>query len=185
MALVTVVKEGRVLSDPDDISTFLSQFGIWYRHSESGASLPENATQEEVLSAFDAPIQELKAEGGFVTADVIDVSADTPGLDEMLAKFDKEHAHDDDEVRFIVLGSGIFHIHPDQGPVFSIEVATGDMINVPKQTRHWFHLCEERTIRAIRLFKDAAGWVPKYTESGVDAMYEPLCFGPSHLAPGP
>jgi 1,2-dihydroxy-3-keto-5-methylthiopentene dioxygenase len=47
---------------------------------------------------------------------------------------------------------------------------------------HWFHLCEERTIRAIRLFMNQAGWVPHYTDSELDARYQPICFGPAHAS---
>ena len=103
------------------------------------------------------------AEGGYVTADVINIRPDVPGLDTMLNRFNKEHLHDEDEVRFIVHGRGLFHIHPQEGPVFSIEVVKGDMIRVPRGTHHWFDLCSDRTIRAIRLFQDASGWTPHYT----------------------
>jgi 1,2-dihydroxy-3-keto-5-methylthiopentene dioxygenase len=100
----------------------------------------------------------------------------------MLAKFSREHWHDEDEVRFILEGSGVFFVHPREGDVFAIEVGPGDLIRVPRSTWHWFDLCAERRIRAIRLFQDQAGWTPRYTESGVDAGFEPVCLGPSHLA---
>jgi 1,2-dihydroxy-3-keto-5-methylthiopentene dioxygenase len=99
----------------------------------------------------------------------------------MLAKFRREHWHDEDEVRFIIEGRGIFHIHPLQGPVLALEVAPGDLIRVPRGTWHWFDLCGDKRIRAIRLFQDPSGWAPRYTESGVDAGYEPVCWGPSHI----
>ena len=57
---------------------------------------------EEILDAYSLEIERLKEAHGFVTADVINVSPETPGLDEMLAKFDKEHLHTEDEVRFTV-----------------------------------------------------------------------------------
>ena len=69
-----------------------------------------------------AKIDALKARGGYVTADVIDVTPETPSLEGMLAKFSREHWHDEDEVRFIIEGRGLFHIHPPVGPVFAIEV---------------------------------------------------------------
>jgi 1,2-dihydroxy-3-keto-5-methylthiopentene dioxygenase len=99
----------------------------------------------------------------------------------MLAKFSSEHWHDEDEVRFIIAGHGLFHIHPQNGPVIAIEVGAGDLIRVPRDTRHWFNLCADRRIRAIRLFQDAAGWTPRYTESGTDKNFAPLCLGLSHL----
>ena len=85
-----------------------------------------------MLAAYAGKIDELKARGGYVTADVIDVNADTPGLDAMLARFNTEHWHDEDEVRLIVEGRGLFHIHPPDGPVFAIEVEAGDLIRVPQ-----------------------------------------------------
>ncbi|MCG3195975.1 MAG: cupin domain-containing protein [Candidatus Omnitrophica bacterium] len=181
MATVNIRDENRVLDEAEEIRGFLTRFGIWYRRFEGSDNLREDATNEEILAAYDAPIRELMAEGGYVTADVINVKPDTPGLDAMLAKFSAEHWHTEDEVRFIVHGRGLFHIHPKEGPVFSIEVAKGDMIKVPMGTLHWFDLCGDRTIRAIRLFQDPAGWTPHYTESGVDTRYEPVCFGPMYI----
>ncbi len=185
MARVTDRDSGRELVDATEIRGFLANHGIWYREFEGPERhrLDEQATDDEILAVYAEPIEGLRAEGGYVTADVINVTAETPGLDDLLAKFATEHWHDEDEVRLIVGGRGLFHIHPHDRPVFSIEVVDGDMINVPRQTRHWFHLCEDKTIRAIRLFQDPAGWVPHYTRSGVDQNYQPLCFGPAHIPP--
>ncbi|MCB9640436.1 MAG: acireductone dioxygenase [Myxococcales bacterium] len=181
MAVVNIKDEGRTLHENQEIIAFLEPFGIWYRRFEGSDQLPEDANEEQILEAYREPIEELKRKGGYVTADVINVKPTTPGIEAMLAKFSREHWHDEDEVRFIVHGSGVFHVHPKEGPVFSIEMFKGDMINVPKGTLHWFDLCKERTIRAIRLFLDPAGWTPHYTESGIDQGYQPLCFGPSYL----
>ncbi|MDB6139871.1 MAG: Acireductone dioxygenase [Verrucomicrobiaceae bacterium] len=84
-------------------------------------------------------------------------------------------------MRFIVKGSGVFHIHPEDGPVFAIEVREGDLINVPAGTRHWFDLCADRCIRAIRLFRERAGWTPEYTGSAVAEAFQPMCMGPDYL----
>ena len=73
----------------------------------------------------------------------------------------------------------LFHIHAKAGPVIAIEVEAGDLIRVPRGTWHWFNLCADRRIRAIRLFQDMAGWTPLYTESGVDQSFLPVCFSES------
>jgi len=78
-------------------------------------------------------------------------------------------------------GGGVFHIHPVGGAVTAIEVEAGDLIRVPRGTWHWFDLCSDRQIRAIRLFQDQAGWTPVYTESAVETKYEPVCFGLSYV----
>ena len=183
MATITIRDENRVLTDPVSVSEFLGRFGIWYRRFEGSDALPEDASDEQILEAYDGPLRKLMEQGGYTTADVINVTSETPGLQGMLDRFNKEHWHDQDEVRFITRGRGLFHIHPEDGPVFSIQVERGDMINVPRGTHHWFDLCDDRTIRAIRLFQDTAGWTPRYTESGAEAEYQPLCLGPSYIPP--
>ena len=181
MALVQILAEDRTLTDPNEVAAYLKSCGVDYevwpaRHSVSAA-----APAEEILQAYAKEIEALKASGGYVTADVIDVGPETPGLDAMLAKFNSEHWHDEDEVRFIIAGHGLFHIHPQAGPVIAIEVTAGDLIRVPRGTLHWFNLCADRRIRAIRLFQEMAGWTPHYTESGTDKNFAPLCFGVTHL----
>jgi len=183
MATVTVPDENRRLDDPAEISQFLAPYGIWYEKWPVEGRVADDATNEEILAAYGPEIERLKQRGGFITADVINVTPETPNLDEMLAKFDKEHTHSEDEVRFTVRGRGIFHIHPESGPVFAVQVESGDLINVPAGTRHWFHLCDDRTIRCIRLFEDASGWTPHYVEDGVHGNYSPVCWGPNYLPP--
>lgn len=171
MAKVVDHDAGRTLEDTEEIRAFLARHGIWYRRHEPAAAIPEDASDEEVLAALEEPIAALREEGGYTTADVVRLRPDAPDLDSILAKFRAEHWHDEDEVRFVVAGRGRFFVHPAEGGVFSIEVEAGDLINVPRGVRHWFDLCEDRAIRAVRLFQDPAGWTPHYTHSGVEARY--------------
>ncbi len=183
MAVVRIPDENRSLHGQSDVRDYLAGIGIEYERWETVAGMGADASSEEILRAYDEQIAELKSRGGYVTADVIDVKPDTPGLDTMLAKFNIEHRHDEDEVRYIIEGRGLFHIHPAKGPVVAIEVEAGDLIRVPKGTLHWFDLCGDRRIRAIRLFQDVTGWTPHYTNSGVDRGYEPVCLGPRYIPP--
>lgn len=183
MARITVQDEGRRIEDARDISDFLRPFGIWYEKWDVAGRIGADATNEEILAAYAPEIERLKEQGGYVTADVINVSPDVEGLDAMLNKFNKEHTHSEDEVRFTVKGGGIFHIHPDNGPVFAIQVESGDLINVPAGTKHWFDLCDDKTIRCIRLFLDMSGWAPHYIDQGVHENYAPVCWGPNYLPP--
>jgi 1,2-dihydroxy-3-keto-5-methylthiopentene dioxygenase len=181
MAIVTIPDQKRKIDDREGVTEYLGSIGIEYESWDTSRTVASDAPAEEILAAYSDEIEKLKARGGYVTADVIDVNPNTPGLDTMLAKFNREHWHDEDEVRFIIQGRGLFHIHPEVGPVISIEVEAGDLIRVPRGTWHWFNLCESREIRAIRLFQDPAGWAPNYTESGVDDNYQPVCFGASYF----
>jgi 1,2-dihydroxy-3-keto-5-methylthiopentene dioxygenase len=183
VAVLRIPEEQRSLRELDEVRDYLGGIGIEYERWEIPSDLPENASPEQVLTAYGPQIEELKRRGGYVTADAIDVNADTPGLDAMLARFNIEHTHDEDEVRYIVAGRGLFHIHPPQGPVVAIEVEAGDLMRVPRGSLHWFDLCGDRRIRAIRLFQDKSGWTPHYTGSGVDRNYEPVCWGPRYIPP--
>ena len=182
MATLRVPEENRTVTEFGAVRDYLAGIDIDYMRWEPAQAVSANAPAAEVLTAYSAEIDRLKAEGRYVTVDLIDVSPTTPGLEAMLNRFNSEHWHDEDEVRFIIEGRGLFHIRPWQGPVVSITVEAGDLIRVPRGTRHWFDLCQERRIRAIRLFQDPSGWTPHYTQSGVDKDYQPVCFGPSYLS---
>jgi 1,2-dihydroxy-3-keto-5-methylthiopentene dioxygenase len=177
MAVVRISEIQRTLTDQREITAYLAGIGIDYESWELPSGASEAASSDAILAFYSREIEALKQRGGYVTADVIDVRPDTPGLDQMLDRFRSEHWHNEDEVRFIVEGRGVFHVHPKTGPVVGIEVGPGDMIRVPCGTLHWFDLCADRRIRAIRLFQDSGGWTPYYTESGVDRGYQPVCLG--------
>jgi 1,2-dihydroxy-3-keto-5-methylthiopentene dioxygenase len=177
MAVLRFPSEDRVIENEAEIRSSLAELGIDYERWDL-SRVDADASADAVLSAYAAEIDAMKQRGGYVTADVIDVNPATPNLDAMLARFDKEHTHSEDEVRFILAGRGIFFLHLG-GQVLSVEVGPGDMLRVPQGTTHWFTLCEDRRIRAIRWFQDTTGWTPQYTGSGVDQQYQPLCFGPA------
>lgn len=178
MAVLTVPDLNLRLEDADEITAYMEKHGLWYERWDLAKLPPIDATQEEILDCYKDEIEKLNKRGGYVTADVINVNSETPGIDAMLEKFSPEHTHSEDEVRFVVHGRGIFHINPVDAPVFAIEMESGDLINVPANTRHWFNLCAEKRIVTIRLFQDKSGWTPHYLEISKHLNYQPLCLGP-------
>ena len=182
MAYIIIADEDRRIDDPKEISTFLAPFGIYHERWPLEDRVSPDAAPEAILAAYAPEIDRLKAKGGYVTADVINVTPETPNLEALLEKFRKEHTHSEDEVRFILKGRGLFHIHPEFGPVFAIQVEAGDLINVPKGTMHWFDLCHDKTIRAIRLFQDMTGWTPHYIDGAAHTRYTPVCWSPTYVA---
>ncbi len=172
MAIVTIPDRNLTLTDADEIKNYLASIDIDYERWENVKKVSPDASPDEILSAYADEIEKMKLKGGYRTADVIDIKNDTPNLEPMLEKFRPEHLHDEDEVRFIVKGCGIFHIAPENnGEVTAVKMTAGDMIRVPRGTKHWFDLDETRTVRAIRLFQDITGWTPHYTESGLEKKY--------------
>src|SRR5437867_7785948 len=124
MALVKIPAEDRTIADATEIRDYLADRGIEYERVDADERAA-GGNAVSLLAAYADKIEDLKARGGYRTADVIDVTAATPGLEAMLARFNSEHWHDEDEVRLIVDGRGLFHIHPSAGPVFAIEVQAG------------------------------------------------------------
>lgn len=173
MAIVTVPDKNLTLTDAEEIKNYLSTIEIDYeRWDADGARVSPDAEADEILQAYAPEIEILKKQGGYVVADVIDIKPTIENLETMLDRFRPEHWHDEDEVRFIVKGHGRFHIAPSNGDVTAVTMEAGDLIRVPRGTKHWFDLCEDRTVRAIRLFQDTAGWTPHYTESETEQKYK-------------
>ena len=133
MAIVRIIQEDRALQAPGEIRDFLRPFGIDYDCWPVAGRVDRDASAEEILQAYAPEVENLKARGGYITADVVDVTPEVPNLQAMLDKFNKEHRHAEDEVRFVVKGRGIFYIHPEDsvGPLFSIQVEEGDTSTAP------------------------------------------------------
>ena len=116
------------------------------------------------LSGSEAEIERIKRERGYVDQDEVSLSPETPNLDAVCAKFDKEHYHTLDEVRFVVDGAGIFDVRDRSDQWVRIEVDAGDLIVIPANTYHRFYLTEAKNIRCVRLFLNHDGWAPLYRE---------------------
>lgn len=143
-----------------------------YRLEEPAHAIaPEDLARRGVLSwsvpsddaGRAAMIEAVKREYGYVDEDFVELGPATPNLDAICAKFDKEHYHTEDEVRFVVDGEGIFDVRDDGDERWiRIEVSQGDMIVIPANKYHRFTLTDLRQIRCMRLFANHDGWAPLY-----------------------
>jgi 1,2-dihydroxy-3-keto-5-methylthiopentene dioxygenase len=121
------------------------------------------AEQDQVLAGLDHYFELLQRDFGYQSRDLIVLHPAIPDLQGKLAKFAEVHTHDDDEVRYIVAGEGIFgFVFPD-GRQATLTVQPAEYINVPAGTEHWFELTADRRVKAVRYFCGTAGWVPNYT----------------------
>ncbi len=176
MAIVAIRGSETVLKK-DEAAVYLSDQGFIYESWGVGRlrdSLKDSYTlsegeQQEILALYGKEISALKASQGYLTEDIVVLSSVTENLEGILEKFKREHHHTDDEVRFVVDGSGIFTFRKGS-LIFDVTVHPGDLLSVPAYTRHWFDLCEEKKIKCIRIFKDPAGWVAIYDEPTLSSV---------------
>jgi len=159
------------IGDFERIQNFLRGKGVELERWQAGFTLQDSDDQATILKAYSHELEPYMERKGFKTADVINVHAGTPNIQELRKKFLAEHIHSEDEVRFFVDGSGHFWFHFDDGDVARVTCTKGDFLAVPQGFRHWFDLAPEYRVKAIRIFTNQEGWVAKYTGSGVDAQY--------------
>ncbi len=162
-------------ADLPAIAQQLSLIGVRFEQWQAAQPVLPGATPDEVMAAYRADIDQLVAENGFNSVDVVSITPDHPNKDAMRAKFLDEHFHKEDEVRFFVGGSGLFTLHVG-AKVYEIRCETGDLIGVPDGTTHWFDMGPEPSFIAIRFFTEADGWVGHFTGTDIAQRfprYEP------------
>lgn len=114
-------EDGATIERLDEIRRELAPLGVKLDRWETGGDAEvaallarpslDDAGKERVLAAFDHRFRELP---GYRARDLIVLEPATPGLDAGLAKFARCHRHDDDEVRYVVDGAGVFgFVRPD------------------------------------------------------------------------
>lgn len=172
MATITIPDSNKTLTTFEEISRFLNARGVHYDRWHASRELEASATQEEILTAYEEVLKPYMTANGYETADVVNIHGEIENYTDIRAKFLAEHTHSEDEVRFFADGQGLFWFNLDDYPVFSVLCQKGDLISVPKNTKHWFDAgATDPYVKAIRIFTDQAGWVPHYTESGIEQDY--------------
>lgn len=174
MSILAVCREdGTVLNsttDLDTIATTLHGAGVLFERWQANCELGPDASQDQIIGAYQESVDRLKAKYGFESADVISVQPDNPQRQALRQKFLSEHAHTDFEVRFFIEGKGLFFIHADE-QVYCILCERGDLISVPANAPHWFDMGEYPSLKCIRLFTTPEGWVADYTGDDIATRF--------------
>lgn len=159
-------QQAETLHDQIAIENKLAQVGVLLEKWQANQPLADNATQDDVIAAYQASIDELKKKYAFQSVDVVSLRPDHPQKAEFRQKFLAEHTHDDFEIRFFVDGCGLFYLHMEN-KVYMILCEAGDLISVPANTTHWFDMGENPSFKCIRFFTTENGWEGQFTGSPI------------------
>ncbi|KAK9841511.1 hypothetical protein WJX74_007032 [Apatococcus lobatus] len=116
----------------------------------------------------DPKLEAIRKARGYSYQDIITVSPDKlPGYEDKLKIFFEEHIHTDEEIRYVLEGSGFFDVRDAQDKWIRVDCQKGDMIVLPEGIYHRFTLDEGNYIKAMRLFVGEPVWtaLPRPQES--------------------
>ena len=156
--------------DVDVIKSELGAAGIRLERWQADHDLTDDADNDTIIAAYQPEIDRLIAERGYQTYDVISMNPDHPEKGALRRKFQDEHTHSEDEVRFFVRGQGLFTIHAN-GRVYSMLCEKDDLISLPANTRHWFDMGPNPAFTAIRLFNNPEGWAANFTGDDIASRF--------------
>ncbi len=166
----------RETTDPAEIANVYAGFGGRFERRPLRPGIAPDTPPDAVLDIYRDVVEELIAAEGFVTVDVAGIHPDDgPGWPDtaktVRGKFIDEHTHgDDDEIRFMVRGSGVFFLHIGDR-VHGVYSTAGDLLGVPRGTTHWFDCGAAPDFTAIRFFHDPQGWVGIPTGSDISGRF--------------
>ncbi|KAJ3024246.1 UNVERIFIED_CONTAM: 1,2-dihydroxy-3-keto-5-methylthiopentene dioxygenase, partial [Siphonaria sp. JEL0065] len=110
---------------------------------------------------YSKQIDAFSKQRGYKNRDIVNIHKDTfPNYAEKIKTFFEEHLHEDEEIRFILDGSGYFDVRDVGDKWIRIAVSQGDLVIVPAGIYHRFTLDTKNYIKAMRLFKELPKWTP-------------------------
>ncbi|XP_050389633.1 acireductone dioxygenase [Patella vulgata] len=106
-------------------------------------------------------LKQIRKEQDYSYEDEITITEQAlPNYHEKLKIFFMEHLHSDEEIRYILDGSGYFDVRDSDEKWIRIKVEKNDMITLPAGIYHRFTLDDKNYIKAKRYFVGVPVWTP-------------------------
>ncbi|KAJ7058354.1 Acireductone dioxygenase ARD family [Mycena amicta] len=123
------------------------------------------------VDGYESQVDGIAEDRGYKNRDTIDVSREGMGevYEAKIKGFFEEHMHEDEEIRYILSGSGFFDVRETPSDAWiRVAVEPGDLLVLPAGIYHRFTLDEKDRIKALRLFQDEPKWVPHARTAATD-----------------
>ena len=127
--------------------------------------MPAEKLSELGILHFNYPevddVNKVAAERDYKNRDEITISPTTlPGYEEKVKMFFNEHLHEDEEIRYILDGSGFFDVRGKDDDWIRLKLDKYDLMIMPAGIYHRFTTDSNNYTKAMRLFKDDPKWTP-------------------------
>ncbi|QVM98130.1 acireductone dioxygenase [Pseudomonas sp. SORT22] len=154
----------KVLTHLEDIGATLQEQGVRFARWQAGAPIQAGASDQQLIGAYQASIDALKAETGYARVEV-SREADTSLRD--------EHTCGEERLHFFAAGRGLVSLRIEDY-IYAVLCEKGDLIGVPAGVRHWFDMGEEPRFVAIRVFNRPEGGLVRFTGDSIAKMFPRL-----------
>lgn len=173
-----ITPDGRQETDPARIAALAQDLGLAL-HCQPLPSDPATAAllarpeldpeeQEQLLRQLDSHLGQAVQGGPGASRDLVVLHKAVPDLTHLRQQFSRVHTHADDEIRYILAGTGYFGIVRADGSQVLLETGPGDYLAVPAGPEHWFALGANPQLKALRIFSRESRWVADYTGRQAD-----------------
>lgn len=125
----------------------LEKIGVFYKSIDSQLKVDELAIKRNYKNR------------DYITLDLNTFPGGEIELNKKLDIFFTEHLHEDEEIRYIIDGTGFFDVRNKNDKWIRLLVEKNDMLILPAGIYHRFTLTNSKFIKALRLFKDEPKWI--------------------------
>lgn len=111
-------------------------------------------------SQEDSQLKIICKERNYVNSDLKEISPKIDKYDELRNIFATEHIHSDEEIRYVLEGSGYFDVRDRENRWIRIHVTKGDLLILPEGIYHRYVPDITNYIHVMRLFQNEPKWTP-------------------------